>query len=103
MRCLNGADLRGLLQQFSQRRNIEVAFETSRHDAAALVSSIEQLPHGIDDIGAVGIDDEAVRFGVMPGNMNIADAFERQRLQILVRIETKILAVDVNIVYVEMQ
>ena len=63
----------------------------------------QQRPHRIDDLGAMRIDEQAVRLDVMPGDMDVAGTLERQGMQEGMRIEAEIAAVHVDVVHVEMQ
>jgi hypothetical protein len=90
-----------------QRRqvgDVEVALQAGRHIAAdAGVGGFEQRPHRVDDFGAMGVDQQAVRLHPVAGDMDVAGAFERQGAHEGERVEAEIAAVDVDVVDVEMQ
>ena len=84
-------------------RNVEVALQQGRKHTVACIGEIEQCPHGLDDISAMGVDAQMFRFIVMAGNIAISDALTAHGAQIGLGIVAVVDAVDVNVVEVEME
>ena len=63
----------------------------------------QQLPHGVYDGRAVGVEQQAALQRVVPRHMQITNLVQRQLLQIIVRIKTVVDAVHINIVHIQVQ
>ena len=76
--------------------SINVGTGPKRRSAAAWRS-----PDGLGNSGAVIVDQDIDVFGgVMAGKMDLADSFDRQRVEIGDRVEPEILSADVDVVHV---
>ena len=92
-----------LEQHIGELRNIGIAFEQGRENPEVLVCGLKQLPHRVDDIGAVGVDNQVRRLHQMAGHMGVGNAFTRKLTQKDLGVVTVIDTVDVNIIDIEQQ
>ena len=77
-----------------------VALDHGAHVAEAAYRGCVKIPHRIDDIGVVGVDDVRAAVAVS-GQVDLPDAFDRNAVQKLDRIETMVERADVDIVHVQ--
>src|SRR5262245_54976137 len=71
MPLLGGGDALDLLDEAVERRDVEVALEQRRVHAEDLVGAIQQRPHRIDHIFAVGVDRQILGLPPVTGDMHV--------------------------------
>ena len=62
------------------------------------------LAQGVNiDIGTMGVDNQAIIFDVMTGNMQISNLLQGQGLKIVERIKIEVLTVHIDVIHIEMK
>jgi hypothetical protein len=87
------------VQKDLERGEVGVPLDQRRHGAEAPERRGVELPYGSRDPGAMVIDQNIDLLGsVMASEVNLADRFDRQRVEVGDRVEPKIPRADVDIV-----
>src|SRR5215471_10927067 len=90
-----------LVQKNFERGEVGVPLDQRRHRAEALERRGVEVPYGLDNSGAVVVDQDIDAFGsVMTSKMDLADRLDRQRIEIGNRVESQVPSADVDVIHI---
>jgi hypothetical protein len=103
LRHLRAGDAGHLLRQFGEGRKAEVPLQAGGHRAGVAVGLGQQIPHRVDDRGAMGVDEQAVVLHMVAGHMDVAGACQRQRAEEIEGVEAEVAGIDQDVVHVQVE
>ena len=102
MQCTDPARLVQLVEQGVQRGNVVVALYHGRHRAAVLQGVAIELPDGLANWVVMRVNQVAI-LGLMTGQVDLAHACWRNRIDVVPRVEAVVDAAHIDVVDVQQQ